>query len=609
MSDLQGYYRDVTACGFDHNRQPAYARPGGGDSVGLDAQVAALVWADVVDVHCPYRGGGEDPTLPRRFYANPPGFARSGGIRDQGAVDRAVAIEQIGRAADRLKLAILPSCLAWLKDVIDLIFSLCIIMLVLSFPLGVLFGLFRANNGWFVDLVKRGGQIIMTSWLISLVLGLVTALLNATAQAGNVGGYAGIVLVLLLLIAKFGLMALGLINESLGTMTAVMGMSGGPSLGQLAGGAAGLALGAATGGAGLALTATSALKQTGSARYAAGAAAGRFKPLMELGAVAKGMGLIDEEVSAGLYAGYRASKSPQGYTTMAADRTKKVRDRDGTERTIEQRVADRKLDRQLDRAEHGNYAQRTVREARRAVEGVSELPQRIEVGAQSLAGGVRVVRSGVQAARRMTPGQVVQDAQDIARNALQGIASRAVQAATPVDHRYDALRLDQGQPVFTPRVPDANLPSDAQQHQQLTARQRADLLRQGATVQRNPDGSFTSWGFPQPIPAAASAPAQPAQLRPAARPAPGGGPPRAARPPRRPPAQGTAAAAAPTAPAAAAPTQPTPPPPPAQPAQPPPAPPAPARAQAAARVTRRLYQGGAQRPPRRARQGRKRGRP
>lgn len=82
-----------------------------------------------------------------------------------------------------------------------------------------------------------------------------------------------------------------------------------------------------------------AAKQTGSRRYALAAAAGRFRPLMQLGEVAASMGLGGDELSSGLSAGQRSLGGLRaGRMAIEAD----ARRKDAEGMTFRERAADRK---------------------------------------------------------------------------------------------------------------------------------------------------------------------------------------------------------------------------------------------------------------------------
>jgi hypothetical protein len=226
------------------------------------------------------------------------------------------------------------------------------------------------------------------------------------------------------------------------------------------------------------------------------------------------LGVVDEEVAGGLYAGYRSRKSPAGLKTMSQDANRSLAD--GT--TIRQRAEDRETKRRVERATRGSLVDREIRTvanatraAGRAIRGVADagVVANDLVGAGLVAaedatrvawhgvrrGGSAVVQAGAQAVR--DPGALARAG---AQTAAQG-ARGAATAVAEIDRRAGerqrgTMTLDDGGRVLIgARVDDADLPQDALT-EQLPAAQVSRLLNTQHTVQRNDDGTVTYWKVP-----------------------------------------------------------------------------------------------------------------
>lgn len=472
-------------CGADTAGQPLLLRYHPSELPQVDEQVAALVWADAKDIHCP------DRLLPMRFFqdgADGPGYLLYKGIYGEAPATRQRYIEGAKAALNRLLLAVAPAFVALLIALLNLVFACCAILLWFALPIGILFSFFQTNSHWFAGLVQRAANILKTSWTISLLLGVFAALLLDAGVAGDALRYSILTIISGVFVARFLISAFGLFADALAALSAATGLeSGGPSVARLAGGAAGLAAGAVTGGAGAALTMALAAKQTGSGRYALAAAAGRFRPLMQLGEVAAGMGLVDDEIASGMAAGHSSRASLRaGRLAMRQDGQRQ--DDEGL--TLRDHAADRRIARAIDRAERGSLFERSIDDAHaiaRFGHGVAaELhdPQHTRAALGRASAAAESVR------------EVLAHPAEPVRKAGAWAARRAHSAAEqilrPPDRRLAALAIERGRTRRLPRFDEARLPEHAERDQIAPARMRA-LLRKGYTVQRNPDGSTTYW--------------------------------------------------------------------------------------------------------------------
>lgn len=482
--------------------QPILRRYSQADMPNVDEQVAALAWATAKDIHCP------DRPLPMNLYndgSDGPGYVRYGGIRDLNDGDRQRYLASVKECINRLLLMIAPAFVATLMSLLNFVFACCTMMLWFSIPLGLLFSFFQTNANWVTNLVQRAAGVLKTSWLMSILLGIFSSILFAAGSSGDALRYSIMTIIAGLFVAKFAFTAFGLFSEAMTTMTSVTGLGGSdPSLGRMAGGAASTAFGAATGGvsavAGAALTAAVAKKHTGSGRYAAAAAAGRIKPLMQLGEVAASMGLVDDEVASGLYAGHRSAQSLRsGRMAMHGD----ARRLDTVGRAEE-----RSIERQMRQADHGNLVQRTVRDGQHMVQAgraVAGAVGRELTEERLLRGGVHGIDAAVNVMRNAISNPGVVAAQVRQTGAAAGVqtlrhsklvGSQAKEAARrhlmPQDHSRMAMSFHKGRLQHEPRVEGDQIPAGAITERADARRMRA-LLREGNTVQRNDDGTVTSW--------------------------------------------------------------------------------------------------------------------
>ena len=296
--------------------------------IAMDALAAALMYADAGDVHCPdARGPSRD--IPDGFYNEPPAYAYDGYVGDlDSSVERRGWVEGMQRGMNRLLQGVIPSFLAVLESLIHLVFSLSMAVLWLSLPIGLIFVFFQQTASPVSDVLRRAASVLITSWMASLVMGVLSAALVAAAELGNAGAYTGMAFGGLFLMGYLCIVALTALWKSIGTVEhtalSIAGMSFTQPMvtaAQLTTSAVtGAAAGIATGGAsylGMAGMGSAAFAQSQGAplvqraAYTASAMVGRLPGAGAVGEVAAAMGWLDTEgaVYEGVYAGDRSRHS------------------------------------------------------------------------------------------------------------------------------------------------------------------------------------------------------------------------------------------------------------------------------------------------------------
>lgn len=449
----------------------------------MDDLAAAMLWADAEDIHCPdLRGPG--PDIPDAFYeAAPagPGYAtdQSVSMMDDAAM-RAAAIAGMQRGSVRLLLGLLPSTLAVLDALVQLVFALCLIALWIGLPIGLLFVFFQQTASGVTSLFRRAVAVLQVSWSGSFLLGIVFACLLAAANLRNATAYAGFAIGALVLTAYILAVAVDTLKDSIRTLNETVAAATGLSVTRpfaMAGDAAATALtvgaAAATGGAAMGFTALAASRQTQSGQYAAAAALGRIRPLVQVGEVAALMGAIDPagELYSGLYAGHRMEHSARsGRLQMASD----AKRTDEYGRTFEKRAQERGLARILRRSSR-----------RRAADLAAGPPVGDDRGDRAPA----VVRDGWQRVQAMQPGEggeaprelVAVDVRRTSAPPLRATSAAGVALALDIRGRLQRQVLD------ADAIPDSAL---TERRERLNIPR---LLTLGYHVQERRDGSVAFW--------------------------------------------------------------------------------------------------------------------
>ncbi len=289
------------------------ARPDG-TTMHMDDLAAALLYANAQDIHCPDRGG-PSPDIPDAFYATPPGYAFDGYVGNlDSEVARTAAVEGMQRGMNRLFQGVLPCLLAVAESLLNLLFSLSLLVLWLGVPLGLLFVYFQHTASAVTGLFRRAVSVFQVSWASSIVMGLVFACLFAAAQLGNATAYTGFAIGALLLTLYLCVVAGKTLLDSVLTLNAAVHSATGLSVTQpveVAAVASVATAAVASGGATLAVAGLAASEQTHNNSYALAAMAGRVPGVAQLGEVAAAMGWLDAEgpTASGLHAGERSRHS------------------------------------------------------------------------------------------------------------------------------------------------------------------------------------------------------------------------------------------------------------------------------------------------------------
>jgi hypothetical protein len=350
------YDPPVGACGGD----PLARRfPG---ELQMDDMAAAMLYADAEDIHCPAREGpGQD--IPDGFYETPdPNYATEADIANLQAAERAAAINNLQRGVNRLLLGIVPSLLAVLNALVQLIFSFALVALWISLPIGLLWVFFNETASGVTGLFRRIVAVLQASWSSSLLLGIVFAALLAAAQVGNAAAYSGLSMagifmtVYVLKIAVDTLLgSLRTLGQTIGTVSGL----GGGALTTTAGSFAGAGVALATGGVGAVATGAAmgqtyavAKREGGSRRYATAAAVGRLRPLSALGEVAASMG-YENEVTDGLFTGRRGARAYDGWRSVRRFAQADARQTDAHGLTMREREQQRDWQHAITRARRG----------------------------------------------------------------------------------------------------------------------------------------------------------------------------------------------------------------------------------------------------------------
>jgi hypothetical protein len=429
-----------------------------GAAMHMDDLAAALLYATAQDIHCPDRGG-PSPDIPDAFYASPPAYAFDGYIGNLNSeVERRAAVEGMQRGMTRLFQGLLPCLLAVAESLLNLLFSLSLLVLWIGVPLGLMFVYFQQTASGVTGLFRRAVSVFQTSWSSSVVMGLLFSCLLAAARLGNATAYTGFAIGALLLTIYLCLVAGKTLLDSVLTLNTTVQSATGLSVTQpieVAAGAAAVGAVVATGGAAMAITGLAGSERTKSNTYALGAMAGRIPGMAEIGEVAAAMGWLDTEGAAysGLYAGERSTHSWRSFRLQA--------ERDG---------------------------------------------MRLTPGDES------TVPSRTTSTSAHRPPAAPQAWAELALDQLGGGAQRLILAADLAQARHDpvlrasALHLnDQHQAVYTER---ASYPTLAALHAISIPRGEANisrLLMDGYHVQENPDeGTVSYWKPGKPATAGAA---------------------------------------------------------------------------------------------------------
>src|SRR5262249_36629057 len=143
-----------------------------GDLLMPDELAAALLWADAEDIHCPGMGGPGDE-LPDSFYVQPPlgpgdATTRRVDLDMSDPVERAAAVSSIRQGNARVWVGLLPCLLATLLALVQLLFSISLIIYWAMLPLGLLLMFFQPTAGALLSIFRGAAKVIQITWSVSL---------------------------------------------------------------------------------------------------------------------------------------------------------------------------------------------------------------------------------------------------------------------------------------------------------------------------------------------------------------------------------------------------------------------------------------------------------
>jgi hypothetical protein len=318
------------------------ARPDG-TTMHMDDLAAALLYANAQDIHCPDYGG-PSPDIPDAFYATPPGYAFDGYVGNlDSEVERTAAIEGIQRGVNRLFQGVLPCALAVAESLLNLLFSLSLLVLWLGVPLGLLFVYFHHTASSVTGLFRRAVSVIQVSWASSIVMGLLFACLLAAAELGNATAYTGFAIGALLLTLYLCVVAGKTLLDSVLTLNTAVQSATGLSVTEpveVAAVATVATAAVASGGATMAVAGLAASERTHNNRYALATMAGRVPGMAQLGEVAATMGWLDTDgpTYSGLHAGERSLYSWRSMRLQVERDVARLTDQGSSRRTASART-------------------------------------------------------------------------------------------------------------------------------------------------------------------------------------------------------------------------------------------------------------------------------
>src|SRR6266487_2182425 len=105
-----------------------------------------VCWADAADIYCPEKRSPSSD-IPDKFYTIPPQYAFDGDVGNlDSASARSAAISGFQRGTTRLLEGILPCLVAVFEVLIQLIFSLSLMVLWVGWPFGLIIIFFQRTS-------------------------------------------------------------------------------------------------------------------------------------------------------------------------------------------------------------------------------------------------------------------------------------------------------------------------------------------------------------------------------------------------------------------------------------------------------------------------------
>jgi hypothetical protein len=479
-----------------------------------DDLAAGLLLANAQDIHCP---GEDSPSydLPDGFYTTGAYAANALDISQPNEEKLLEDVQKIQRGITRLLLGAVACLLAVLEMAIHLLFALSLVVVWLALPLVVLIGLFTGSQRSLGKLVQQTAQIMLASWMVSLMLGLMLACLTAAAKTQNITAVVSLSIGGLLLALRLLILATGTFGECITGVTTLLGSGASATLASGTAAASSLAnrvTQSVKAAGATAATAGLAYRATGNARYATGAALGRMRPIARVGAVAAGFGMVDEEWQAGFASGERAADRGLAEYARAIPADVKRPLQDGI--TLSERAMRRTVARQLAAAQRPTVLQQAEELA--AYIRTNQVAQDLSAARQQVLNGIQRGRASLARAARSIP-DIAGAITDPAR--IAGAVEAAIGDAAQSIYAADSVRRPETRAGMASRLkpgtravvwlPRQTPPADAQTFD-ATRADRAALMAQGYTLQSGDDpATLVAWRDPAVAPGAAGA-SQPA---------------------------------------------------------------------------------------------------
>jgi hypothetical protein len=298
------------------------------DGIYLNDYTALYLLATAKEIHCPDTAG-----LPTHFRA---AFVPTRPIDSETPEERTRLIDLITEGIIRMGLGFFLGIGAVAEQLLQLLFSLTLATVWLALVLGLIFSLFLKTERMFTDQIDALVNVMKASWLASVWIGVMLALVYQAADAGSSMAVFGAGLMTAIVIGWQIASTTKLLYASLSN--AANSITGGAvaSFGKLAGGVGSVAMGVATGGTSAALAGGlaalnhkkgSATVEGGgstndSASYGLGVGLSQLKPARRLGQLARATGLADEQNSFVEGVTGRREDDPLSWANTKRDRLK-----------------------------------------------------------------------------------------------------------------------------------------------------------------------------------------------------------------------------------------------------------------------------------------------
>jgi hypothetical protein len=278
---------------------------------GIDVAAAYLyaVRADVITPSSPPPADLPDAFAERYFPYTAEEF------RTLSSSERQEAIERAGQGIIRTLYGGLLVAFALGESIVNLTFTIGLGLLIIGLLISLIFGWAAPVEHLTASLIRKVCELILTSWGLSAIQGLLLAAIIDVASSGNAIATLGMGCLGLLMEAGFALLAARTLAGALvgvagagsaGGFTERDVQRGGQAVGGAALAAASGGLSAVVGAGGTAFAYTAASRQGASRSYAAGYALSRSRTFANAGALAQAMGAVDpqSDLMQGLYTGH-----------------------------------------------------------------------------------------------------------------------------------------------------------------------------------------------------------------------------------------------------------------------------------------------------------------